>query len=99
METWSFVLGSFIPSSFSLFISSSFILSLLLAQVDVQNTANNQQGHGEPGQDEAVTKVRGAGLPGLIQDLLAVEREDETGSKVCQPWEAKNKSKEELNAC
>ena len=46
--------------------------SLLLAQVDVQEAADEQQRDTSPGQNVAVPKVALGELPGVLQDVLVV---------------------------
>lgn len=70
--------------------------SLLLPQVDVDEAAEQQQRHTHPGQDEAVAEVSGALRPRLPQqDLLVVQRVDQSCRKGSQPWNKKKKNKEE----
>lgn len=55
--------------------------SLPLAQVDVEDGADQEQRDADPRQDEAVAKVSFPQVPGVAQDLLPVEGEDEAGGE------------------
>jgi len=45
--------------------------------VDVQDTADEEEGNARPGQDEAIAKVSRFQISRGIQDVFPVEREDE----------------------
>jgi hypothetical protein len=49
--------------------------------VNIQDSTEEQERYTGPGQNETVAKVANAQVSGVIQDLLAVECEDQTGGK------------------
>lgn len=55
--------------------------------MDVEHPAHQEEGHAEPGQDEAVPEASSAQISGVVQDLFSVEGEDEAGREVCETCE------------
>ena len=54
--------------------------------MDVQDTADEEEGDARPGQDEAIAKVSRFQVSWGIQDVFPVEREDEARSERRETW-------------
>lgn len=65
--------------------------SLPLAQVRVQEGADEEERDANPRQDEAVAKVALPQISAVIQDVLPVKGEDEASGKGCETCRRRGK--------
>lgn len=65
-------------------------VSLLLAQVEIKDSADQEERDAQPRQDETVAKASFFKISGFSKNVLSVEGEDEASSKGCET--CKNKT-------